>query len=179
MSNKLIEIITKVFNAIQIRAFGRLVINKCNVIRPEEIYSVPNCMACGIIMLKKWYWHYFDTIGYVPRKNFISVALGIHTPFDNDEISLKAMCNARPDQDRTLNPKTISFNYATVGITFISPTVCSNPAITSMNGKPRLLREKNAIQLLSKPALACMRPINTIYAVTSLQNTTSISTTCT
>ena len=30
-----------------------LVINKYNVIRPEDTHSVPGCMACGIIMLKK------------------------------------------------------------------------------------------------------------------------------
>ena len=46
------------------------------------------------------------------------------------------MCNARL--------QTISFKYATVGITFIFPTVYSNPAITSVNGKPPLVRE-NAI----------------------------------
>ena len=52
-SNTLIQIILKEFNGIQIRAFGRPVINRCNVIRPEEIHSVPSCMACGIIMPKK------------------------------------------------------------------------------------------------------------------------------
>ena len=77
------------------------------------------------------------------RKNFISVALAIQIPF---EISAKAMCNARPDKDRTPTPRRI-----------ISPTVHSNPDITSMNGKPRLVREKNAILLLSKPALVCVR----------------------
>ena len=48
-------------------------------------------MACGIIMLKN------SDIGIilkqldnVPRKNFISVALGIRIPFDNDDISAKA-----------------------------------------------------------------------------------------
>ena len=71
-------------------------------------------------------------------------------------------------------PKTISFKYATVGMTVISPTVYSNPAITSMNGKPRLVREKNAIPLLSNPASVCMCPINSIYAVTSCQNTPNI-----
>ena len=81
----------------------------------------------------------------VSRKNFTSVALSIQIPFDNDEISAKAMCSARPDQDRTHIPKTISFKYAKVGITFVSPTLYSNPAITSMNGKPRCVREKNAI----------------------------------
>ena len=40
-----------------------------------------------------------------PRRNFISVKLGIQIPFDNNEISAKAMYNARPDQDRTLIPK--------------------------------------------------------------------------
>ena len=87
----------------------------------------------------------------VPRKNFISVALGIQIPIDNGEISAKAMCNARPDQDRIPPPphKKISFKYATVRITFIASTVYSNPAITSMNGKPRLVREKNTIPLLS------------------------------
>ena len=49
-------------------------------------FSVPSCMARGIIMLKK------SDIGIilkqwdnVPRKNFISVMLGIQIPFDNDE----------------------------------------------------------------------------------------------
>ena len=35
------------------RAFGRPVINKYKAVRPEEIYSVPSCMAYGVIMLKK------------------------------------------------------------------------------------------------------------------------------
>ena len=161
---------TKVFNGIQISAFGRPVISKCNVIRPEEIHSVPSCMVYGII-LKQW--------DNVPRKNFISVAFGIQIPFNNDGISAKAMCNARPEQNRTPTPKTISFKYATVGITFISPTVYSNPAITSETGKARLLREKNAIQWLSKSALVCTCPVTTIYAVTSRQNTTNIWTMCT
>ena len=98
-------------------------------------------MACGInmlkmsdtgIILKQW--------DNVPSKNIISVALGFQISFDNDKISAKAMYNARPDQDRTPTPKTISFKYAPVGITFISPTVYSNRAITSMNGKPRLVK---------------------------------------
>ena len=146
------------FNGIQIRAFGWPSINKCNVIRPEGIHSVTTRMVCGIIMLsdtgiilKQW--------DNVAGENFISIALGIHIPFDNDEISAKAMCNDRPDEDRTPTPKTISVKYATVGITFISPTVYSNPAITSMNGKPRLARENEAIPLLSKPALVCACPI--------------------
>ena len=78
MSNTLIQIISKVFNGIQIRAFGRPVINKYNVICPEEIHSVPSRMAHGIIMLKK------SDIGIIlkqwdnmPDKNFITVALGI------------------------------------------------------------------------------------------------------
>ena len=76
---------------------GKPVIDKCNVNRPEEIHSVTSCMACGTIMLKK------SDIGNilkqwdnVPGKNFISVALGIQLPFDNDEISAKVMCSARP-----------------------------------------------------------------------------------
>ena len=113
----------------------------------------------------------------MPRKNFISVALGIQIPFDQGEISAKAMCNTRPDQDRIPTPK----RNATADITFISPTEYSNPAITLMNGKPRVVREKNAIPLLSEPALVCTCPINMIYAVTSRQNTTNILvwTTCT
>ena len=89
----------------------------------------------------------------MPHNNFILVTLGIQIPFDNDDISVKAMWNANPDQDITLTPKMILFKYATAGIEFISPRVYSNPAITSMNGKPPLAREKNAIPLLSKPAL--------------------------
>ena len=119
------------------------------------------------IILKQW-----DTT--VLRKNSISVALGIQIPFDNDEISAKAMCNAHLDQDRTPTPKMISFKYATVGITFIPTTICSNPAIDSMNGKPRLVREKDAIPLLSKPAVLGTCPINTIYAVTLRQNITNM-----
>ena len=105
-------------------------------------FTVPSCMACGIIMPKKSdigiIWNQWDN---VPHKNFISVALGIQIPFGNDKIYAKAMCNASPDQDRTPTPKTISFKYATYCITFISPTVYSN----SMNGKLRLVREKNTI----------------------------------
>ena len=108
-----------------------------------------------------------------------TVALGIQIPFDNNEISAKALCNARPDQDRTPTFKTILFQYTTVGIMFVSPTVYSNPAITLMNGKPRLIREKNAVPLLSRPALVCMCLINMIHAVTSCQNTTSIWLACT
>ena len=74
------KIIPKVFRLgmeIQIRAFGRPVINEYNVSRPEEIHIVPSCMACGIIMPKK---SDIDIIlkqwDYVPRKNFISAALG-------------------------------------------------------------------------------------------------------
>ena len=74
-SNMLIQIFPKVFNGIHIRVSGRPVINKYNVIPPEEIHSVPSCMACGIIMLKK------SDIGIIskqwdnmPRKNFISIA---------------------------------------------------------------------------------------------------------
>ena len=81
-------------------AFGRPAINKCNVVRHEEIHSVPSCIACGIIMLKK------SDIGIilkpwdnVPGKNFISVALGIQIPFDNDEISAKPC--AMPAQTKT------------------------------------------------------------------------------
>ena len=60
-----------------------------------------------------------------------------------------------------------------------SPTVHSNPAITSMNGNSRLVREKNAIPLLCKPVLMCTCPINKIYAMTSRQKTTNIWTMCT
>ena len=77
------------------------------------------------------------------------------------------MCNDRPRQN-PLTPKTISFNYATVGITFISPTGYSNPTISSMNCKPQLVIGKNAIPLLSKLALKCTCPINMIYAVTNI-----------
>ena len=94
--------------------------------------------------------------------NFITVALGIQISFDNYEIGAEAMCNARRDQDRTSTSITISFKYATVGITLISPMVYSNPAIISMNGKPRLVSEKNAIPLLSKLAFVCTCPISTI-----------------
>ena len=60
----------------------------------------------------------------MPRKNFISVALDIQIPFDNDNISAKALCNACLDQDRTTTPtKMISFKYTTVSITVISPTI--------------------------------------------------------
>ena len=121
-----------------------------------EIPTVRSCMACGIIMLEK------SDIGIilkqwdnVPRKNFILVSLGNQIPFDNDKISAKVMCNTLPDQVRTPTLKAIPFKYATVGITFISPTVYSNPAITSMNGIPRLAGEKNTIPLLSRPAWVC------------------------
>ena len=70
---------------------------------------------------------------------------------------------AMPAQTKTEPPprKMISFKYTAVGITLISPMVNSNTTINSMNGKPRLVREKNAIPLLSKQALVCMCPINT------------------
>ena len=68
--------------------------------------------------------------------------------------AMPAQINTEP-----LPPKTISLKYATVGITFISRTVYSNPAITAMNGKPKLGREKNPIPLLSETALVCTRPI--------------------
>ena len=115
----------------------------------------------------------------MPRKNFILVVLGFQIPFDNNEISVKAMCNACPDQDRNPTPKKFSFKYATVGITSISLTLFSNPPITSMNGKPRPVRENNAISLLSKPALVCGCSFNTIYAVMCRQNTTNAWTTYT
>jgi hypothetical protein len=70
-------------------------------------------MACGIIMLKK-----SDT-GIILKQwdnmKLISVALGIQIPFDNDEISAKAMCNACPDEDTTPISKMTLFKYATVG----------------------------------------------------------------
>ena len=50
----------------------------------------------GRLILKQW--------DNVPRKNFISVALDIPIPFYNDEISAKAMCNTRPEKDRTPTP---------------------------------------------------------------------------
>ena len=74
-SNTVNQIIPKVFNGIQIRAFY-----KCNVTLPEEIHSIPGCRTCGIIMsdigiiLKQW--------DNVSRKYFISVALDIQIPFD-------------------------------------------------------------------------------------------------
>jgi hypothetical protein len=105
------------------------------------------------IILKPW--------NSMPPKNFISVALGIQIPFDNLEISAKAMCKACPDLDRTPTPKTILFKYAAVGKTFISPTVYSNPAISLMNEKPRLIIEKNAILQLSKSCW-CVCQIYTI-----------------
>ena len=50
----LIQITLKMFNGIQIRAFGRPVIHNCNVNRPEEIHSIlPSFIDCGIIMLKR------------------------------------------------------------------------------------------------------------------------------
>ena len=57
-----------------------------------------------------------------------------------------------------------------VGITFISPTVYSNPVITSINSKPRLFIEKNAILLIvfgSQHLCVRTQNCNTIYAVTS------------
>ena len=66
----------------------------------------------------------------VPSKNFVSIALGIQIPFDNDEISAKAMCNARPEGDRTPTPKTISFKYTTVGIMFISSALVCTSRLT-------------------------------------------------
>ena len=123
------------------------------------------------IILKQW--------DNVPHKHFISVALGIQIPFDNDEISVKAMCNARSDQDRTLY--TIYKHFTALKVCHIHNDLVqvrnsphkvhfSHGILDHLdNGKPRLVREKNAIPLLSKPALVCMCPIykNTIYAVTT------------
>ena len=141
----------------------RSVIDKCNFIRP-------NCMACGSIMLKKSdFGIILKRWDNVSRKNFITAALGIH----------HVQCSLRPRQNPPPPPKkkkkTIYFKYATFGITLISLTVYSNPAITSMNSKARLVREKNAIPLLTK----CTCPINTIYVVTFRQNRTNIWTTST
>ena len=100
LTNTLIQIVPKVFNGTQTRAFGRPVINKCNFIHPEEIHSVPICMPCGIIILKK------SDIGIilkqwdnVPRNNFITIALGIQIPFDN----VRKPC-AMPTQTKTEPP---------------------------------------------------------------------------
>ena len=85
-----------------------------------EIHSVPSCMACGIIMLKNDVGIILKQWDNVPCKNFTSVAFGIQILLNNDKISAKAICNARPDQDRAPTRKTISFKYATFGMTFIS-----------------------------------------------------------
>ena len=94
------------FNGIQIKAFGRLVINKCHVIHPDEIHSVPSSMAGDIIMVKR------SDIGIslrqwdnMPRKEFISVALGIQIPFNNDEIRAKAMCNSAQTNTKAPPPQ--------------------------------------------------------------------------
>ena len=81
---------------------GQSLINAM-VIRAEEIHSVPSCMVRDIILVKK------IDIGIILKQSdnvreFISVALGIQIPFDTDEISAKAMCNARPHQDRPPAP---------------------------------------------------------------------------
>jgi hypothetical protein len=52
------------------------------------------------IILKQW--------DNMHRKSFISVAMGIQIPFDNAEISAKAMCVCL-DQDSANIIKTISF----------------------------------------------------------------------
>ena len=149
MSNTLIHIIPKMFIGIQIRAFDRPVIDKCNVILSEEIHSVPQLYGS---------WHYHakkSDIGIilkqwdnVPRKNFISIVLSVQIPVNNKEISVKAMCNAGPDQDRIPTPKTISSKCAIVGIIFISPSVYLNPVIASTNDKPGLVRENNTFSIV-------------------------------
>jgi hypothetical protein len=45
----------------------------------------------------------------MPRKNFISVTLGIQISLDNDRSTAKAMCDTYQDQDRIPTPKTTSF----------------------------------------------------------------------
>jgi hypothetical protein len=82
------------------------------------------------------------------RKNFISVVLEIQIILDNVKMRAKAMRNAYPDLDKTPAHKTMSFKYAAVGKSFIPPTVYSNAAISSINGKPRLGSEKNTVSLL-------------------------------
>ena len=81
----LIQTIPKVYNGIQIRAIGRAVINKCDVICPEEIHNVPSCMACGIIMLKKSdICIILKQHDNMPCKNFILLVLSIQILFDNN-----------------------------------------------------------------------------------------------
>ena len=74
------------------------------------------------------------------------------------------MCNACQDQDKTY-PKKDLVQVCNSRHNVHFPTVYSNPAITLTNGKPRLVREKNAIPLLSKQVLVYTCPINTIYMV--------------
>ena len=137
-----------------------------NVIRPEGIHSVPCCMACGIVILKK------SDIGIilkqwdnVPRKRFISVALDIKFP-SITTILVRKPCPPRPRQ----NPHPPKRSRSSTE---------QRHNVHSMNRKPRLVREKNVIALLSKPALVCTCPINTNYAVTSHRNTNKIWTICT
>ena len=59
-----------------------------------------------------------------------------------------------PAQTETESPPPKrSRSSISVGITIIYPTVYSNLAITSVNGKPRLVRVKDPIPLLSRPVL--------------------------
>ena len=140
----LIQIIPKVFTGIQNKAFGRTVIKNAMLFALRKFAVSLAVLLCGSIMLKisdidiilkQW--------DNVLRKNFISVALGIHFLFNDDKIGAKAMCDGRPDQDRTPKPKTIK--YATVSITLISAMIYSNPVMSSMNGKPRLVRQRTQL----------------------------------
>ena len=151
--------------------FSRPVIHKCNVFCPEEIHSVPSCMACGIIMLK------MIDIGIilkqwnnVPGKNFLSVALGIQIPFDNDEISAKAICSTRP-------PQPISFMYATVGIAFTSPT--RTLPLPQWMVSLDLSEKRTLFHCCSSQRWWVRTQLKRFYAVTSRQNTTNIWNTCT
>jgi hypothetical protein len=67
------------------------------------------------------------------RKSFISVALGIPIPFDNDD---KAMCNACLDQDRTPTPQNDVVQVRSIG---------QNVHFSFSSKKHRLVREKNDI----------------------------------
>ena len=71
-----------------------------NVIRLVEMQSVPSSVACGIIMLKQ------SDVGIilkqwdnVPRKHFISVALGIQIP--SIAMRLVRKPSAMPAQTKT------------------------------------------------------------------------------
>ena len=134
-----------------------------HVIRPEEIHNIPTYMACGIVIAKK---SDIDIIlkesDNVPWKRWAFKFPSKTTRLVRKPCTMPAHTKTEPHipqndlvQVRNIRHN-VHFSYAVL-----------EPFRHLDNGKPRLVSEKNSILLLS----------NTIYALTSCQNTTNIWTT--